>query len=398
MPRGFKVSTWYEHLRAQPGASYITPGAIDVIGKNLRQELADVDVSWSGRFKLLVMQNLTVGGGYRYKQVAWKWIDELHHQHHFAAYLQDVIELAKPLTLQIGARVDRHPLLPSVQFSPRGSLVYRFLQQQSLRLSIGRAFRGPSFLESYLLRPNGAAQRGVTGLGLGSQKLDPESIVSYELGYQNQASDYFALEANVYFNTVKDLILLTDIQRYTLHDDAGGDPLAAYRPDLAAFPYSTIGFTNERATYRQMGAELGARVYPVSGLDMYANYSIHDTAPFDKSKIDPVRAKEQQTSRHKINAGVQYRARFGLDVSADVSWTASQVWVEQVPDATRGVRFETFKVDAFAMVSARLGYRLFDDKVELGVVGTNLAWQHQRQHPFAQPVDTRIIGTLRLRL
>jgi hypothetical protein len=166
---------------------------------------------------------------------------------------------------------------------------------------------------------------------------------------------------------------------------------------VQAFPFSSISFTNERATFRQIGGELGFRIYPVPGLDLYANYSIHDTQPMDKSKIDPVRVKEQQTSMHKVNGGIQFRARFGLDLSADVSYTSPQTWVEQVTDPGRGVRFQTFEVQDFVMVMARIGYRLFNDQLELGLVGTNLAFQDKRQHPFAQPIDTRVYGTARLR-
>jgi outer membrane receptor for ferrienterochelin and colicin len=396
LPVGFKVSSWWDRIDANSGPSVITPGAIDVVGRGLKQDIADVDVAWSGRFKLLVPQNLTLGGGYRFKRIQWEWIDGVRRQHHFGAYLQDVIELHKRLTLQLGARVDRHPLLPKVQFSPRGSLVYRFVERQSLRLSIGRAFRGPSFLESYTELQNGAPQRGATGLGLGNANLNPESIVSYELGYQNQASDYFSFEANVYFNTAKDLLLFNDIRQFTLQEY--GDPnndQAKYDPTVEAFPFSLITYRNSREPYRQIGGELGIRVYPVPGLDIYANYSIHDTAPM--KKVDAVRAKEQQTSMHKVNAGVQYRARFGLDLSADVSYTSPQVWLEQVTDPGRGVKFQAFRVDDFVMVTARIGYRLWNDQLELGVVGTNLAFQDKRQHPYSQPLDTRVFGSVKLR-
>src|SRR5690606_20422817 len=125
----------------------------------------------------------------------WNWLDASHTQHHMGAYVQDVMQLAKPLRLQLGARMDRHPLLNSLQWSPRGSIVYRFVEDQSLRISVGRAFRGPSFMESYLETLNAAPLRGVFVTGLGNDKLDPESVTSYEIGYQNQASDYFALEA-----------------------------------------------------------------------------------------------------------------------------------------------------------------------------------------------------------
>jgi outer membrane receptor protein involved in Fe transport len=285
--------------------------------------------------------------------------------------------------------------LPKLQFSPRGSLVYRFLEQQSLRVSIGRAFRGPSFLESYLDLPNDTPLRAVTAYGLGNDKLDPESIVSYELGYQNQESDYFALEANVYFNMVQDAILFTNPGRYPLSDYVNGT--AGFDPAVDAFAATSLRFTNERATFRQIGGELGVRFYPVPGFDVFSNYSVHDTSPTGAGDIDPVRATEQQTSLHKINAGVQYRARFGLDVAADVSWFSPQLWVEQVTDLERGVRYQAYEQPSFTMVNGRLGYRLWDERLDLGVVGTNLAFQDRRQHPYGQPIDTRVLGTAKLR-
>lgn len=395
---GLRLSTLYNWGAVPAGASFITPGAIDVLGDSHRTDMSENDLSWTLRFGGAVPQVITLGAGYAYKKIHWNWFDDDHSQHHFSGYLQDVLELTRVLKLQLGARVDHHPLLSDPQFSPRGSLVYRFVEDQSLRVSIGRAFRGPSFLESYLSVANPAPLRAVTGLGMGNDQLRPESIVSYELGYQNQESDYFALEANVYFNMVKDAILFTDVHRYTLADFAGQNERAQFMDDAAAFPVSSIGYTNERGTFRQLGGELGARLFPVAGLDVYANYSIHETAPMKRGQIDPIRAKERQTSLHKVNGGVQYRAPFGLDTSLDVSWFSDQLWVEQVTDSERGVKFESFDQPSFTMLSARIGYRLFSDRLQLGVVGTNLVDADKRQHPFGQPVDRRVFGSALVRL
>jgi outer membrane receptor for ferrienterochelin and colicin len=401
-PVGIRLSTWWNHSTGDgAGPSAVTPGSIESIAPKLAQEIIDSDLSWASRFKLVVPNTFTIGGGYRYKHIEWSYLDDDHSQHHFGAYVQDVLQLARQLTLQLGARVDYHPLLSQPPVSPRGSLVYRFAEGQSLRANIGKAFRGPSFAESYVQIPNGTPLRGVTVYGLGNDKLDPEGIVSYELGYQNQASDYFALEANVYFNMVKDAILFTNFDRFTLGEYAGAGPgdLAQFDPSVSAYPLSSLSFVNERATFQQIGGEVGVRFYPVPGLDIYSNYSVHDTQPMkkDKGEIDPARAKEQQTSLHKVNAGIQYRAKFGLDLSTDLSWFSSQVWVEQVVDTERGVRFETFDQPAFAMLNARIGYRLLQNRLELGVVGTNLAFQDKRQHPFGQPMDTRVFGTAKLK-
>jgi outer membrane receptor protein involved in Fe transport len=396
-PVGIRVSTTYDRTVGHPRPGFIAPGSISAGPSHIRQELYDLDVSWSGAFKLLFPQTFTVGVAYRYKYIDWDWLDDQHTQNHIGAYLQDVIQLAKPLRLQVGARIDRHPLLSSLQFSPRASLVYRFFGEQSLRLSGGRAFRGPSFMESYLQLPNDTPLRGITAVGKGNDNLDPESITSLELGYQNQQSDYFSLEANIYYNWIRDAILFTNNDRFTLSDFAGGNPLAGYDRAAQAFPVSALAFANERATYRQLGGEVGVRAYPMDGVDLYVNYAIHDTAPIEKSKVDPARANEQQTSLHKVNGGLQYRARSGLELAADVSWVSAQRWIEQVTDVDTGVRWQSYDLPSFMMLNARIGYRLFADKLELGVVGTNLTFQDKRQHPLVPPLDTRVLGTAKVR-
>jgi outer membrane receptor for ferrienterochelin and colicin len=396
-PIGIRVASTWDRVVGHPQPAFIAPGSVTDARSFIRQELYDLDVSWSGNFKLLVPQTLTVGVSYRFKYVDWSWLDANHTQHHEGAYIQDVLQLAKALRLQIGARIDHHPLLNSLQFSPRASLVYRFLGEQSLRLSGGRAFRGPSFLESYLDLPNETPLRGITAIGKGNAKLDPESITSLELGYQNQQTDYFSLEVNAYYNWIKDAILFTNNDRFTLGDFAGGNSLAAYDPTAQVFPVSALSFANERAVYRQIGGEVGVRAYPVPGLDVFVNYSIHKTEPIDKGKVDPARAGEQQTSLHKVNGGVMYRARFGLDLSADLSWFSDQRWIEQVTDVDTGVRWQSYNQPSFLMINGRIGYRFFADRLELGLVGTNLAFQDKRQHPLAQRLDTRVLGTAKVR-
>src|SRR5690606_28156937 len=100
-----------------------------------------------------------------------------------------------------------------------------------------------------------------------------------------------------------------------------------------------------------------------------------------------------RTSQHKVNVGVQYRSSFGLDASVDFHWVSSQVWVEQVLDLETGVAFRSFPLPSYAVLNARLGYRLVEDHLELGVVGTNLIDPGHREHPFGQPIDRRFMGT-----
>ena len=56
-----------------------------------------------------------------------------------------------------------------------------------------------------------------------------------------------------------------------------------------------------------------------------------------------------------------------------------------------------FRVPGYAIVNARIGYRLFDDALELAVIGNNVASDSFRQHPFGQKISRRIFGSATLR-
>ena len=108
-------------------------------------------------------------------------------------------------------------------------------------------------------------------------------------------------------------------------------------------------------------------------------------------------AEEERTSAHKINGGVQYRSPFGLDLALDIHLASEQTWVQAISSATSGSDVGIFRVPGYAIVNARIGYRLFDDALELAVIGNNLASTPFRQHPFAQKISRRIFGSATLR-
>ena len=397
-PFGVSLRSFWNRLSAAAAQSALVPGGINVISDTLTQDVFDVELEYARELDLGVPQNVAIGVGYRFKSIqGWAWLDDDHTQHHLSAYLQDILQVADPLRVQLSVRADRHPLLAGVQLSPRGSIVYRPTEGSAVRGTVGYAFRSPTFLESYLELANPTPVRGVTAYGVGNTDLEPERITSFELGYAISESDYFALEANVYYNLVDNLILFTDVDRFTLDEIARGDDYSAYDDGAAAFPVSTLAFENEEnATFAQIGGEVGVRVFPVTGLDVYANYAYHDTSPTRDDVVQGPRADEQRTSTHKVNVGVQYRSSFGLDVSVDLHWVSRQVWVEQVLDVAQGVRFERFELPSYTLLSARVGYRLIEDRLELGIVGTNLVDPNHREHPFGERVDTRVVGTARV--
>jgi hypothetical protein len=67
---------------------------------------------------------------------------------------------------------------------------------------------------------------------------------------------------------------------------------------------------------------------------------------------------------------------------AVVSRFSHQRWVEQVIDLEQGLRFQTFGQPSFTMVHGRLEYRFWQDRLDVGVVGTNVP-----AHPHPAIVD-----------
>ncbi|MBX3247131.1 MAG: TonB-dependent receptor [Myxococcales bacterium] len=357
----------------------------------------DVEAEFAREFHFLVDHNLHIGAGYRRKQIEWTYLSDEQFENHFNVFFQDTMTILDRLILVASGRIDFHPLLSSPVFSPRGAIVVRPTAGSAIRASVGTAFRTQTFLESYLQLPLSTPVAGaqVVSLGsepaadlLGSPRLTPERIVSAELGYRNADSDLFDFGISAYYNRVTDLVLIGQVRPLSLREQ-GRFP-AGFDEGTGRFTLGTIGFQNDPTVYDVVGGELETRIYPVRGLDVYANYA-YNRIFVSESQLQET---EDRTSRHKINFGAQYRTSFGLDLSADFHWVSRQIWLEQDVDAERGVIFVELPVSGYYLLNARVGYRLLNDALELGVSAFNITNNRIRQHPFGQRLETRVLGSV----
>lgn len=397
-PWGLSARVFWNRFGIAVNNIGLTPGGLQLSQEhNVQSDVIDAEVVFSQNFDLFGIDNAFIGGlSYRFKDVRWEWLqDSRQTQHHGALFLQDTLRFSDVMQIVLSIRGDLHPLV-GPQVSPRGSVVIHPTPGQTVRLTGGAAFRSPTFVESYIEVPNATPLRGVTAFGVGNTSLNPERLISIELGYMNQMTEYFSLELNGYYNVVLDQILLTRNQAFRLADFGGANPLARYYPEYQAYPLGQLQFSNQAEQFQQIGGELGVRVFPVQGLDIYANYAIHETSHFGGPRGDLT--NDARTSAHMVNAGVQYRSPFGLDLAVDFSWQSDQVWYEQVLDTERGgVAFQRFDLPSYTVLNARIGWRFFDDQLELAVIGTNLIDAGHREHPFGQPIDRRFLGSVTVR-
>lgn len=357
-----------------------------------------------------VNHNLTIGAGYRLKTVEWDLFLEDYEENHYQFFFQDALRFGDAVQIVAGFRMDKHPLIERPVWSPRAAVVVRPNDQMAVRLSGSRAFRTFSFIESYTatVQPTPISAVGARGLGTrleqeftGARGLDPEIIYSAELGYAYVLEDYFNLDVAVYYNRVYDIInLSSSATPFTLADYAGVNPLIAEYADFDQpsnqFNFGFSGFANDRGHYDVVGAEVGLRAYPIDGLDIWANYALNQSW----QTVDGVRTRDERTSTHQLNMGVQYRAdiseAFGLDFGVDFHYASAQNWGEQVVGAN-SIVYQQFPLPAYYMMNGRVGMRFLDDDLQIGVSGYNFTNQRIRQHPFGQVLDARVMGTVAYR-
>ncbi|WP_438023139.1 TonB-dependent receptor domain-containing protein [Sorangium sp. So ce233] len=351
-----------------------------------------------------VVHDFHIGLGYRLKATEWSYLDgDMPIEHHGSVFLQDSMKLGERVTLVASGRLDYVPYLERLIPSPRGSVIVKPTDRQAIRLSGSTAFRSPTALEAYVDVP---IQLALPGLELLSTTrppvrsgfiIDPEQIITAEASYLNQQSDFFEFEVTAYYNRVSDLIVLAEPQRMTLSQRAQG--VGGLNPETGRYTSGFGGFENQCDVYHVVGGELGGRVYPVEGLDIFANYALNLS---EQQRPDGCNALEdKRTSQHKVNAGVQVRTPVGVDGEVTFHYQSSQEWAEQVPTGTV-IATNIYPLPAYTLLNARLGYRFLDNRAEISATVFNaldgIGDQPLQMHPFGNRIGRRFMGFFRYSL
>jgi iron complex outermembrane receptor protein len=378
---------------------------VNYVGQSLMpsrvaQNIVDGELVYKAKLELAhgIVNDLRIGGAYRYKDVVWTYLDQDRVEHHYALFLHDELKIAKPVSLVADYRLDWVPYLERFQQSPRGAVLVHPSKQSTIRGSVATAFRKPTFLESYLRLPIQLPVAGAGQFSEGVRRDDPsfivnaERILSAEVGYLNQESDVFTIDTALYFNRVSSLIQLAPTRPLTVADFP-----TAGRQDIATglFPVGFGGWENQCQAYNVYGGEASLRTYPIEGLDIYGNYTLNlvqqDNSSCTADELSRIVA-DQRTSRHKVNGGVQLRTKPGFDGSIDVHYIADQYWAEQVTNFVRQqIEQQRFRISQYVLLNARVGYRFFSNRADVGVVGFNVLGLEHREHPFGQLLGRRVM-------
>lgn len=387
-----KVRFFWNHSSFDASPQY-EPIGQRTLATRVESNVFDGEALFQKSFELGGTHQLAIGLSGRLKRVGWGYIGALREQLHAAAYIQDEWRIVKPFTLLASYRIDRHPLLdngnPGYAQSPRVSAVFRPFESHAFRASFATAFRAPTFLESYMdIRTPVPGVNGASVSTQGNVGLKPEQLISFEIGYRAELAQLgLTIDLAGYWNIVNNLIVLGAVNRV--------DPSQAYDPATSTFLLGRSLFSNDSETYTARGGELGITWNATRGFDIRASAALQSIVANSGATVcGPC----TQAPSAKVNAGFVYRSPVNIDISADVSVVTATTWIEREPNPSDPTQIlnTPYALGAYTVVNARVGYRFFDDRVSIAVVGSQLGPSHE-EHPFGNLVNRRIFAQLTVR-
>ena len=316
-------------------------------------------------------------------------------------FIQDEIFLSDRLRWVVGGRVDNFDVIGHPVFSPRTTFMVQPVPRHTIRASVNRAYRAPSFFENFFdLQIGSSLDLGLIAPGLsgrafpfsihaiGNQNLDQESLTAYELSYTGIVRNRAMVTVAAYVNRKADAMFLTQTRSYRAADPPAGWPLPP--SVLDALVAAGHGLPSEYS-YRNLGRvidkglELGLDVKLTNNTGAFVNHSFQ-TRPDPNFDINEVNLPP----RHRFNAGLDFSQGryFG---GASVGYTGRAFW-QDVPDP----RLRGF-TEPYMLVNTAFGIRGPRNGMTTSLKVTNLFNREIQQHVFGDVLKRQLLGELRLR-
>lgn len=310
-------------------------------------------------------------------------------QNLWALFLENDVTITDRLRLTLGGRYDWHPLVRG-RFSTRGNIIYSPAQHHMIRFSAARAFLNPAFAASYMNMneslditldpPLPTITLPITFTFLGNPDLKPEGITSYEIGYHYNWSNHLKLNLNLFYNQYHDFLFQ-------------GFSIVFYQEDeiFPGFPGGIIpklfnGFNQNGCDAWGIGGEIQLHFLLNKHISGFVNYSwqkITDKAdnPYTTYVNEKNRARPEYP-KHKLNTGLRilFKNGFSLNFLAH--------WVDRTQRFISDGKWNVYlaSVEDYLLVNARVGYTLWQKRLDLSLAVFNLFNNKHYQYPSAADV------------
>ena len=247
------------------------------------------DVELSDSWIVNATHLLSYGGNYRHNSFNISMAPRGDSRDEGGIYVQDEIFLSTHFRWVVGTRIDLFDVLDKAVLSPRTAFLVKPRPNQTIRFSFNRAFRAPSFINSFidtgfLTRVDLGAGREFTfpSVATANRDLKEEGLTAYEIGYIG-GFGRTTFGAAAYLSRTKDMIQFAQTQAFT--------PTTPAR-----FTYLNY----ERV--RDRGLELSFDTSVTPSVTVFANYSWQDDPKPTGFSISDLNLPPS----HRVNAGVGF--------------------------------------------------------------------------------------------
>ncbi|MDD3788172.1 MAG: TonB-dependent receptor [Petrimonas sp.] len=258
-----------------------------------------------------------------------------------ALYIQDTIDITDKLVAYVGGRYDTwetsgnyidyiksttktYEKREDSQFSPKASLVYMPDERTTFRASAGQAFRAPSLSDLY-----SSFYAGIK-LYQGSPDLKPETLTSWEVGFEHIFDIGTHFKTTYYENYLKDLMYTTDIS-------------------------TTLNEKRNAGKAEIKGIELEVQQEFADGLNAFANFTYNHTE-ITENQNNPLIVGKQMTyvPKRQFNIGISGK-------QGDLSGSFMGSYVDEI--STKDDNSDIYKAtyggyESYFTINAKLGYQL----------------------------------------
>jgi iron complex outermembrane receptor protein len=318
----------------------------------------------------------TYGINYRLNTLSSNYIASYSTEQRLGLYLQDQWQATHQISLTAGARYDLDTFIhPTI--SPRVTLTYSPLVDHTFHATFSMAYRPPTLFET------NASTQAQASLPIpplpfqGSTGLDPEKIISYEIGYQGWYLRHrLRVRANLFFNHLTDLIT------------AG-----------------TQTYQNDPGQADIYGGEAGGEFLVTDWLSGFANFAYQEIG---QSFQDAAR---RGAPRFKSNAGLRAEWENGLSGEAAYQYYGAATYPVSSAFATfgaipgTGVIVPDPRVGSYNLLNLRGAYKFWKQKAsagfmreaEVAVSAFNALNDRHQEHPLGDTIGSRVMGWLTVR-
>ncbi len=304
---------------------------------NFAEERQVVDFEVQHRRRLSPVQELVIGGGFRFNRDHITAIDpgtidfvpRNRSDESYDFFIQDQIDFwDRRLRLTLGAKLE-HNDYSGEEIQPSVRARYRIDSRSATWAALSRAVRIPNRLDQDI--------RVFGGLLQGDRDFDSEEVLASELGYRSQLSDSLSVDVALFYNEY--------------------DQLRGFTDDFSA-PQSVPVFIVNAGSGRSHGAEVTARWQWQANVKLLGSYRYFDLDIEAKPGSRDVNIADANAS----DPNNQLKLRLDWDISDHWSLFVAGRWVGELKDEA---------VDAYSAIDVNVMWQV-NDQLELSIRGTNL--------------------------